>query len=85
MRPRIEPRVSPSETLNIQLSAFEIHVVHRGDFKFATSGRLDRTCNVDHFVVVEIETSYSPMGPWFSGFSSIEIACPVLLSNSTTP
>lgn len=56
MGPGVQPGVTTAHQLNVQLAAAEVFLVDVGNFQFAPRGRLDVLGDVNHVVVVEVET-----------------------------
>ena len=85
VRPRIEPGIAASQSLNPQIAAFKIDIVDAGNLQFAAVGGLDGSRDIDDFIVIEIQAGDSPARFRFGWLFLDGKRPPVALSNSTTP
>src|SRR5687768_14203273 len=56
----IEPRDSAPETFDVQLAALEIGAIDVGEFELAARRRLQRASDVDHLIVIKVQTCHRP-------------------------
>mgnify|MGYP006978892637 FL=1 len=80
----IQPCEALAQKLNVQLSFLKVDTVQVCDLKLASCAWLQILCVLYDLVVVEVETGYTVVALWLSGFSSMETAFP-FWSNSTMP
>ena len=66
--PVSEPSETATEGLHFELAAFEIFLVHGGDFQFAACRGADAGGDIDHGVRIEIETDHGIVGLRLLGF-----------------
>jgi hypothetical protein len=60
---RIEPGEPPAEALNVKLAALQISAINVGDFQLAARRRFEMGGDVEHLVVVEIQTGHGVVRP----------------------
>ncbi len=85
MRSGIKPGITSSQLLDCQIATLKINIVDGCNLQFATRGGFERSGNINDFIVVKYSPVTAQEDLGLIGFSSMEIALPVVLSNSTTP
>src|SRR5439155_18286765 len=67
VRSGIEPCHAASHYLDVELAAFEIRLVDVGDLKLAARRWLERRCDVDYPLIIEIEPGDRVARSWMRG------------------